>query len=35
VDVVSRFRRRGAFQERSAAKLPQAPGMRLFFATPR
>jgi Leucine-rich repeat (LRR) protein len=35
VDVVSRFRRRGAFQERSAAQLPQAPGMRLFFATPR
>ena len=35
VDVVSRFRRRGAFQERSAGQLPQAPGMRLFFATPR
>jgi hypothetical protein len=35
VDVVSRFRRRGPFQERSAGRLPQAPGMRLFFATPR
>jgi hypothetical protein len=35
VDVVTRFRRRGAFQERSGGRLPQAPGMRLFFATPR
>jgi len=35
VDIVTRFRRRGAFQERSAGRLPQAPGMRLFFATPR
>jgi hypothetical protein len=35
VDVVTRFRRHGAFQERSGGRLPQAPGMRLFFATPR
>jgi hypothetical protein len=34
-DIVSRFRKRGAFQERSSGGLPQVPGSRLFVATPR
>jgi Leucine-rich repeat (LRR) protein len=35
IDVLSRFRARGAFQERSGGDLPQAPGMRIFEAAPR
>jgi hypothetical protein len=35
IEVLSRFRARGAFQEQSGGNLPQAPGMRIFVAAPR